>query len=1079
MCYKCMLLGAAVRGSCFDLSRLREGDFFFSEAPPGALIDASAERYLKPVLGRLLGAGCAMAPVKVDGDGNCLVHAISRALGGNELFYAVLRQKMFRELCDHKAFYRRAMGGAWVEDGEEGFEGELRRSMPTSRAVSWLSPLHIFALSNVLRRPIVLFDGSTEAAPGGRNSCGIYVPSRHSPEQCRLAYSTNELPSPIAIAWSSRSLNHYVCLSCVMPTPRVPVGGGLLAPGDGLCGTRRALLELRKCVSSSADTLHRRCLEFLLKVVDDCCGSRVNKVPMFRLDKRQCMSHPDFPDLCKVATGVRIFLASIGFVMEPAGTLMPLDAPTRFKDDILAKNVAPTSAGLRALLIAHQSSFSETCHVDADGEALSQLVLALSQPSAVQVEIKTGAGNGNGGRLGIVADDSMTIARTHRRGLMCLGKLAAIALDDPRPITAKTKASYNSLIDILRRVLVSPDMTHAAMVGIGSMGDASEEAPLFSSSSVPVRLCLRVLDAQLATKDAPADPPDVGLGLVGVKNAIRCVSNAMAVHAGQNTTAADTPLTHCTLDVAETTMHHLSTVADRVEAIIRRKCKIANADEKKARHAKGICHAASILVENASIAFFIRRRRGIQRKSVPASHEDASDGAKRAEHDAEEEKEAKKAERTLRDTARAAMGIATAYLIKSKKAGLPLEGYGLIDGGMLRGIHTVLFGDRGRGSKLVEHAVFGRGLVEALEGRSGRLVHTVLADCNVPHATTDDDAQDGSEDERIMHVPVVNVSLMAMAKMLIREELTHTSAGYKKTCPGDGCGSVCAASKEQVESGVRFVCPTCGTAIVFEKTDAMGKIYEGSGCALYPQTIPFGLDEGLFGSVQFSPGLTCAVQKGDEGCSAREDENAGAMPTPGGEEKQGKKGDDDNNSTDPWMLVRKYANTANGWRFGTGDDLMASVLSVQHDLESAFEDLTGRSWEAAKHEDFSRMCTCQKCGTVYYSPVTDHLGKPLDDPRKISDHAEWAIRIQPCPTCQGVDIEGETLHHMSKMMRFHDTVMAVHTAGASAASSALAEEVVAAAEAHRSVWACSICGKDDNRAIFPHCEACRVRREFK
>ena len=153
---------------------------------------------------------------------------------------------------------------------------------------------------------------------------------------------------------------------------------------------------------------------------------------------------------------------------------------------------------------------------------------------------------------------------------------------------------------------------------------------------------------------------------------------------------------------------------------------------------------------------------------------------------------------------------------------------------------------------------------------------------------------------------------------------------------------------------------------------------------------------------------------------------------------------------------------------------MVSVKSVERDLESAFVDLTGQTWKDAKTEDFSRMCTCHHCQTIYYSPVTDRFGSLLDDPRKIANHREVEIQVLPCPTCKGNDIEGETLQSMSKMMRFHDTVMAVHTAGLRASSS-LAEEVAAAASTDP-VWACATCGKNDNRAILPYCEDCRVRR---
>ena len=38
----------------------------------------------------------------VQGDGNCLAHAISRSLYGVEVFYAVLRRGLVKELRDHR-----------------------------------------------------------------------------------------------------------------------------------------------------------------------------------------------------------------------------------------------------------------------------------------------------------------------------------------------------------------------------------------------------------------------------------------------------------------------------------------------------------------------------------------------------------------------------------------------------------------------------------------------------------------------------------------------------------------------------------------------------------------------------------------------------------------------------------------------------------------------------------------------------------------------------------------------------------------------------------------------------------------
>ena len=153
-------------------------------------------------------------------------------------------------------------------------------------------------------------------------------------------------------------------------------------------------------------------------------------------------------------------------------------------------------------------------------------------------------------------------------------------------------------------------------------------------------------------------------------------------------------------------------------------------------------------------------------------------------------------------------------------------------------------------------------------------------------------------------------------------------------------------------------------------------------------------------------------------------------------------------------------------------------MAVQQDLMIYFKHLTGRDWEKAKSEDLSRMCTCIDCKTVYYSSVVDSHGLALEDPRKIHDYAESSIRIQPCPSCNSINIRSESLVSMSRMMRFHDTVMALHTSGTINATS-LEEEVSEASKmAEHLVWTCSTCGNSDNSPVLPHCEKCFVRRVY-
>ena len=72
----------------------------------------------------------------------------------------------------------------------------------TQNEAMGLTPCHIQALANILRRPIILFDGNDQ---GHGESTAVYLPFFHAPDQCKSR-------SPIGIAWQSSSHNHFVAL---------------------------------------------------------------------------------------------------------------------------------------------------------------------------------------------------------------------------------------------------------------------------------------------------------------------------------------------------------------------------------------------------------------------------------------------------------------------------------------------------------------------------------------------------------------------------------------------------------------------------------------------------------------------------------------------------------------------------------------------------------------------------------------------------------------------------------------------------------------------------------------------------
>ncbi|XP_065191059.1 deubiquitinating protein VCPIP1-like [Sycon ciliatum] len=162
-----------------------------------------------------------LVPLHADGDGHCLVHAISRCLVGRELFWHALRMNLHKHLCENLDRYKLVFSDFMDSDRDEWREivdeahPNYRPSVFAADPTHGLRPIHIFGLANVLRRPIILLDGMK----GLRSSCeytGVYLPVLYPPEECcgkaRTAGATPELNRPVAIAWSSNAHNHYVPL---------------------------------------------------------------------------------------------------------------------------------------------------------------------------------------------------------------------------------------------------------------------------------------------------------------------------------------------------------------------------------------------------------------------------------------------------------------------------------------------------------------------------------------------------------------------------------------------------------------------------------------------------------------------------------------------------------------------------------------------------------------------------------------------------------------------------------------------------------------------------------------------------
>ena len=111
-----------------------------------------------------------LVPIHADGDGHCLVHAISRSLVGRELFWHALRINLKRHLIDNLEKYKQLFQDFVDQDEWEDIIDECDPYyLPPEGEALGMRNIHIFGLANVLRRPIILLDSKH-----GMNSSGDY-----------------------------------------------------------------------------------------------------------------------------------------------------------------------------------------------------------------------------------------------------------------------------------------------------------------------------------------------------------------------------------------------------------------------------------------------------------------------------------------------------------------------------------------------------------------------------------------------------------------------------------------------------------------------------------------------------------------------------------------------------------------------------------------------------------------------------------------------------------------------------------------------------------------------------------------
>lgn len=113
---------------------------------------------------------CRLIPIHADGDGHCLVHAVSRALVGRELFWHALRLNLMHHFQDNLTRYKSLFENFVDKDEWSDIIDECDPNfIPKDHEPAGLRNIHIFGLANVLHRPIILLDNLS-----GMQSSGDY-----------------------------------------------------------------------------------------------------------------------------------------------------------------------------------------------------------------------------------------------------------------------------------------------------------------------------------------------------------------------------------------------------------------------------------------------------------------------------------------------------------------------------------------------------------------------------------------------------------------------------------------------------------------------------------------------------------------------------------------------------------------------------------------------------------------------------------------------------------------------------------------------------------------------------------------
>ncbi|XP_054279644.1 deubiquitinating protein VCPIP1-like isoform X2 [Macrosteles quadrilineatus] len=186
---------------------------------------SGSAQYLKDTLDLILQHNDnkeTLVPLHVDGDGHCLVHAVSRALVGRQILWHPLRCHLQIHFKAYLDTYKKLLGEFITESDWQRIISECDPYFNPPDDIVGLRPIHVFGLANLLRRPILLLDSVAGMKTSAADYAAVFLPRLFPPGRC--CNKAGRLNPPLCIAWSSSARNHYVPLVQVKerPLPQFP-----------------------------------------------------------------------------------------------------------------------------------------------------------------------------------------------------------------------------------------------------------------------------------------------------------------------------------------------------------------------------------------------------------------------------------------------------------------------------------------------------------------------------------------------------------------------------------------------------------------------------------------------------------------------------------------------------------------------------------------------------------------------------------------------------------------------------------------------------------------------------------------